>query len=178
MAKSAPKPTPSTIINRTVPRAGAVWPCPNGAIWVRRPPLADVESRAPLCRIVSAKSISGQCPPPSCRTVSDLYGSVSRSLGPKLGPAFRGRRVLQKDSRCRIEAQPAPSDTIYVDYSVPATLRYSETMAFYLTLREAITAWLALSNEGNKVASITTNEGSGAQYQGWEIYRLWGRWDS
>lgn len=79
-----------------------------------------------------------------------------------------------------VEKQPVLSDTrvIYVDYAVPATLSYSETVVIYLTLREAITAWLALSNEVKKDASITTNENGGARYTGWEIYRLWGRWDT
>jgi hypothetical protein len=84
-------------------------------------------------------------------------------------------------STAEIEAenQQQPSDTsmLYVDYSEPASLRSSETMAFYLTLREAIAAWLALPNEIKKDASITTTK-SGTSYHGWEIYRLWGRWDA
>jgi hypothetical protein len=76
--------------------------------------------------------------------------------------------------------QPDPADAslIYVDYSVPAVLRYSETMAIYLTLREAIAAWLALPNEIKKDALITTAENGGdSRYRGWEIYRLWGHWN-
>jgi len=52
-------------------------------------------------------------------------------------------------------------------------------MAIYLTLREAIAAWLALPNEIKKDASIKTDENSGgSRYQGWEIYRLWEHWNS
>ena len=72
---------------------------------------------------------------------------------------------------------PDTTSMIYVDYSVPATLRYAETTVSYSSLREATTAWLALPNEIKKEASITTNENGGV-YCGWEIYRLWGRWDS
>lgn len=77
------------------------------------------------------------------------------------------------------QSDPADVSLIYVDYSVPAVLRYSETMAIHLTLREAIAAWLALPNEIKKDALITTAENGGdSRYRGWEIYRLWGHWSS
>ena len=76
----------------------------------------------------------------------------------------------------RAEKQSGPPDmsAIYVDDSVPATLRYSETSEAYPTLRQARSAWLALPLEAKKDASITTDETGGACYRGWEIYRLWG----
>lgn len=70
---------------------------------------------------------------------------------------------------------PPDRSAIYVDDSVPATLQYSETSAAYPTLREAITAWLALPPQTKRDASITTDRSGGACYRGWEIYRLWGR---
>lgn len=76
------------------------------------------------------------------------------------------------------QAKSSDADLIYVDYATSATLRYSETMLFYLTLSEAIAAWLALPNDVKRIASITTNEIGGARYEGWEIYRLWGHWNS
>lgn len=67
---------------------------------------------------------------------------------------------------------------IYVDYSTPAVLSYSETVTIHRNLQEAITAWLALPNDFKIDALITTNENGESRHQGWEIYRLWGRWDS
>lgn len=76
-----------------------------------------------------------------------------------------------------VEKEIGPSDTgaIYVDVTVPAVLRCSETSAAYPTLQEAITAWLALPLNVKKDASITTDEHGGARYHSWEIYRLWAR---
>lgn len=72
---------------------------------------------------------------------------------------------------------PEPSSTgaIYVDEDEPATLRYSEGLEIYPTLREARDAWLALSPEAKKGASITINRPDGARYNGLMIYRLWFR---
>ena len=42
------------------------------------------------------------------------------------------------------EITPSETGAIYVDVSVPAVRRCSEPLVTYLTLREAITAWLAL----------------------------------
>jgi len=121
---------------------------------------------------------SPQEPPlvmPSVVEFSPSHGTPP-SIGDDAGKTIAG---FSSGTENETEQQPKPSEasTIYVDYSVPATLRYSETSVFYLTLREAITAWLALPNETKKDASIATNENSGAHYYGWEIYRLWGRWN-
>jgi hypothetical protein len=82
--------------------------------------------------------------------------------------------------RTTVEDQPEPSGTslIYVEYSTPAVLNYSETATIHRNLREAIIAWLALPNGIKKSASITTGQNGEARYQGWEIYRLWERSDS
>ena len=74
------------------------------------------------------------------------------------------------------EKQAAPPDrsAIYVDESAPATLRYSETLVIYPTLREARDAWLALPPEIKKDALVTIQP-NGARYHGWEVYRLWAR---
>ena len=64
---------------------------------------------------------------------------------------------------------------IYVDGSVPATLCLSGDSVSYATLREAVTAWLALPQEIKKDASIITAGDDGAHYRGWDIYRLWQR---
>lgn len=73
------------------------------------------------------------------------------------------------------EKQPARSTTgpIYVDNSVPATLRYTATSVSYETLAEAREAWLALPIHLKKDASIQVEGKDGALYQGWDIYRLW-----
>jgi len=73
------------------------------------------------------------------------------------------------------EIGPSETGAIYVDVSVPAVLRCSEALVAYPTLREAITAWLALPLNVKKNASITTDEHGGARYHSWEIYRLWAR---
>ena len=76
-----------------------------------------------------------------------------------------------------VEKAIGPSDmgAIYVDISVPAVLRCSETLVAYPTLQDARTAWLALPLNVKKDASITTDERGGARYHSWEIYRLWAR---
>lgn len=110
----------------------------------------------------------------------DLADLTSTSESPQAAPSPPVESPASA-AEIKAEEQQQPSDTsmLYVDYSKPATLRSSETMAFYLTLREAITAWLGLPNEIKKDASITTTaEGGSSSYQGWEIYRLWGRWDA
>jgi hypothetical protein len=107
-----------------------------------------------------------------------LYYSLVGRLGPNWGPKHvrpdvRGPTTW-KDEPEKWSGPPGRS-AIYVDDSVPATLRYSETSVNYPTLSEAITAWLALLPEVKKDASITTDENGGPCYRGWEIYRLWGR---
>jgi hypothetical protein len=73
------------------------------------------------------------------------------------------------------ESGPSNPGAIYVDVSVPAVLRCSETVVAYPTLQEARTAWLALPLNVKKDASITTDERGGACYHSWEIYQLWAR---
>jgi hypothetical protein len=109
--------------------------------------------------------------PPDLADLSTLEPSQAAPSPPVKSPAGVAEIEAEK------QQQPSDTDMFYVDYSEPAALRSSGTMAFHLTLREAIAAWLALPNEIKKGASITTTEGS-RSYQGWEIYRLWGRWDA
>lgn len=75
----------------------------------------------------------------------------------------------------QVETKPAPPNrtAIYVSEFLPATLRFSDTMVIYPTLREARDAWLALSADAKKDASITINKPDGARYDGLMIYRLW-----
>jgi len=84
------------------------------------------------------------------------------------------------EDKSEVEHQSESSDRrlIYVDYSTPAVLSHSETITIHCNLREAITAWLLLPNGTKEDASITTSGNGESRYQGWEIYRLWGRWDS
>lgn len=73
-----------------------------------------------------------------------------------------------------IERRAEQSSPIYVDDSAPAMLCYSEKSVSYPTLREAITAWQALPHDVKRVTSIQSDS-DGARYEGWAIYRLWGR---
>src|SRR6185437_833079 len=69
----------------------------------------------------------------------------------------RMRRTCEMEDDVAKHARPQDRSAIYVDDSAPATLHYSETSVIFPTLREARTAWLALSLEVKKNASITTN---------------------
>ncbi len=121
----------------------------------------------------STQAVVSNGPPDLADFVSTFEPSQAAPSPPVESPASTAEIEAEK------QQQPSDTSMLYVDYSEPASLRSSETMAFYLTLREAITAWLALPNEIKKDASITTtNEGRSSSYQGWEIYRLWGRWDT
>jgi hypothetical protein len=75
------------------------------------------------------------------------------------------------------QAESSGTSMIYVDYSAPATLHYSGTSASHPTLREAVIAWQTLPHEVKRDASIQSDM-DGALYRGWEVYRLWGRWES
>jgi hypothetical protein len=74
------------------------------------------------------------------------------------------------------EKQPQRSDmsAIYVDFTVPATLRYSgKSVVSFDTLEDAWKMWQALPGEIKRDASIKLEQEDGALYRGWEIYRLW-----
>jgi hypothetical protein len=116
----------------------------------------------------------------------DLVARVRTTLeGPELHPLTRDdtdqvTAPLAGRAESEVERHSGSSGMsfIYVDYSVPAVLSYSETVTIHPNLREAIAAWLSLPNDLKRDALITTNENGEARYQGWEIYRLWGHWDS
>lgn len=143
----------------------------------------EIDAGSPPASEVPAQSVTPDGSP-------DLVAWVRTTLEspdghPKQMPSSAGDDAAQiatplGGGERQAENRSEQSDTsfIYVDYSAPATLSYSETVQIYRNLREAITAWLALPNEIKSDASITTNENGELRYRGWEIYRLWGRWDS
>jgi hypothetical protein len=88
----------------------------------------------------------------------------------KDGSAARGGTT---DNEADKQAGPCDTSAIYVAGSAPATLRYSDGVVIYPTLREARYAWLALPAKIKKGAWITIDEKGSASYRGFEIYRLW-----
>ncbi len=67
----------------------------------------------------------------------------------------------------------AGKDRIYVDDSLPATLRYYGRMVSFATLHEAIIAWRKLPNDVREDATIKVEVEGGILYQAFEIARLY-----
>jgi hypothetical protein len=73
------------------------------------------------------------------------------------------------------EDDEASEHRIYVDDSLPATLRYYGRTVRCVTLHEAIIAWRKLPDDVRTDATIKVEVGSGNLYQASEIARLYRR---
>jgi hypothetical protein len=91
--------------------------------------------------------------------------------------ALSGREPSSINVRYRVvkmnDDDETNEDRIYVDDSLPATLRYYGRMVRCATLHEAIIAWRKLPEDVRTDATIKVDEEGGSVYQASEITRLY-----